>query len=294
MRSLSVVTLLALSTACSSAQHTTAATAQTAANAVTPVAFGSIDAALEGSHRSAANRARDAYRHPRETLAFFGVQPGQTVIELSPGGGWYTEILAPLLHDSGQLIDAVPAAEGQSARYRARFEAFVQSRPDLYGRLRMVTFDPPSVVELGPPASADVVLTFRNLHGWQSHNALDAVFSSVFQVLKPGGVFGVTDHRAAEGADPAVSSRQGYIPQAVVIQAAQRAGFTLDAQSEINANPRDTRDYPEGVWTLPPTLRLGDRDRARYVAIGESDRMTLRFRKPAQAASSTAASPAAH
>jgi predicted methyltransferase len=245
-----------------------------------PVAFGSLDAALAGSHRPETDRARDTHRHPRETLTFFGVRPGQTVVELSPGGGWYTQILAPLLHDQGQLIEAIPAADGPRAQYAARFQTFVQSRPDLYGNVRTVTFEPPARIELGAPGSADVVLTFRNLHGWVNDNAADQVFAAAFQVLRPGGVFGLVEHRAAEGTDPHVTARQGYVSEAFTIERARAAGFTLEERSEINANPRDTKDYPEGVWTLPPTLRLGDRDRDRYLAIGESDRMTLRFRKP--------------
>ncbi|MFO0628659.1 MAG: hypothetical protein U0325_24000 [Polyangiales bacterium] len=277
MRHLSLVLALSLA-ACSGAQ-TGAQNAPSTAAANAPVTCGSLEAALAGAHRPAADRARDVYRHPSETLTFFGVRPGQTVIELSPGGGWYTQILAPLLHDQGQLIAAIPAAEGPRARYHQRFQEFLRTRPDLYDRVRSVTLEPPGTIELGAPESADVVLTFRNLHGWQNDNALDAVFTAVHRVLKPNGVFGVVEHRAAEGADPATSSRQGYLAQPYVVQVAQRAGFVLDAASEVNANPRDTRDYPEGVWTLPPTLRLGDRDRERYLAIGESDRMTLRFRK---------------
>jgi predicted methyltransferase len=277
MRTPLLVAALALGAACSSTPA--ARTVPSAATSNAPVAFGSLDAAVAGAHRPAADSARDVHRHPAQTLTFFGVQPGQTVVELSPGGGWYTQILAPLLHDSGQLIEAIPAATGPRARYHERFQEFLRTRPDLYNRLRTVPFDPPGTVELGPPASADVVLTFRNLHNWQSDNGLDAVLAAVHRVLKPNGVFGVEEHRAAEGADPAVSARQGYLPQAYVVQLAQRAGFVLDAASEVNANPRDTRDHPEGVWTLPPTLRLGDRDRERYLAIGESDRMTLRFRK---------------
>ncbi|MDB4929661.1 MAG: methyltransferase [Myxococcaceae bacterium] len=245
-----------------------------------PVAFGSLDAALAGAHRPAADSARDQYRHPRETLTFFGVHPGQTVIELSPGGGWYTAILAPLLHDSGSLSCAVPAATGPRAQYHARFRTFLATRPDLYGNVRVSTLEPPATIELGPDASADVVLTFRNLHGWINDHAAEQVFAAVFRVLKPGGVFGIEEHRANPGADPATSSRNGYVPEAHVIALATAAGLVLDERSEINANPRDTKDYPEGVWSLPPTLRQGETDRARYLAIGESDRMTLRFRRP--------------
>lgn len=282
MRPIHFIAALAALSACSSAQ-TQPQSAPSAAAANAPVAFGSLDAAIRGPHRPEADRARDAHRHPAETLAFFGLQPSQTVIELSPGGGWYTQILAPVLHDGGQLFAAIPSAEGSRARYHNRFQEFLRTRPDVYDRVRAVVFEPPTAIDLGPAGSADLVLTFRNLHGWQNDSALDAVFTAVHRVLKPTGVFGVVEHRAAEGADPATSSRQGYLAQAFVVEVARRAGFVLDASSEINANPRDTRDYPEGVWTLPPTLRLGERDRERYVAIGESDRMTLRFRKaPAQ------------
>lgn len=271
--------LAALALGCRSAQTPAAATASTSSNA--PVAFGDLDAAIAGPHRSEADRARDAHRHPRETLTFFGIAPGQTVVELSPSGGWYTAILAPLLHDRGTLVAAIPDPAGPRARYAQRFLDFQAARPDLYGNVRRVVLEPPGQVNLGAPGSADAVLTFRNVHGWVNDNAFDAVLTSAFAVLRPGGVLGVVEHRAAEAADPATSARQGYVPEAFVIARAQAAGFVLDARSEINANPRDTRDYENGVWALPPTLRGGNVDRARFVAIGESDRMTLRFRKPA-------------
>jgi predicted methyltransferase len=266
--------------ACASTGATGAGTTTAPAVSNAPVAFGSLDAAIAGAHRPAADRARDQYRHPRETLTFFGVQPGQTVIELSPGGGWFTSILAPLLHDSGSLVCAVPAATGPRAQYHRRFRDFLATRPDLYGNVRVTVLEPPATIELGPDASADAVLTFRNLHGWINDHGAEQVFAAVFRVLKPGGVFGIEEHRASAGADPAASSRNGYVPEAYVIQLATAAGLVLDERSEINANPRDTKDYPEGVWSLPPTLRQGETDRARYLAIGESDRMTLRFRRP--------------
>lgn len=269
--------LLALAAGCGSSARPQP---QTAAQSTGHVAFGSLDAALAGAQRSQANRARDVYRHPRETLTFFGVHPGQTVVELSPGAGWYTEILAPLLHDQGQLIDAIPAADGPRARYAATFNTFLHARPDLYNNVHVATFDPPAHADLGQPGSADVVLTFRNLHGWVNDGVAEQVFAAAFRVLKPGGVFGVVEHRANAGADPRESARRGYVPEAYALELARQAGFTLDERSEINANPRDTKDYPDGVWSLPPTLRGGDRDRDRYLAIGESDRMTLRFRRP--------------
>ncbi len=277
----SLVLPLALAACGTTGARSTPATAPSASAA--PVAFGSLDAAIAGAHRPAADRARDVYRHPRETLTFFGVHPGQTVVELAPGGGWYTAILAPLLHDSGTLVAAIPAAAGPRAQYHARFRDFLATRPDLYGNVRVSTLEPPATIDLGPDASADVVLTFRSLHGWINDNAAEPVFAAIFRVLKPGGVLGFVEHRAAAGADPRVSARSGYVPEAYVIQLAQAAGLVLEERSEINANPRDTRDYPEGVWSLPPTLRQGETDRARFLAIGESDRMTLRFRRPAAA-----------
>jgi len=278
---------LALAAGCGSSQTAPQAAPRAGADAPA-VPFGSLDGALTGGHRSAANRARDAHRHPRETLTFFGVQPGQTVVELSPGGGWYTEILAPLLHDRGQLVAAIPSTTGTRARYAANFATFLAARPDLYGNVRSVTLEPPAAVDLGPEGSADVVLTFRNLHGWINDGVAEQVFAAAFRVLKPGGTFGLVEHRANAGTDPRATARQGYVSEEHTVALARAAGFTLEERSEINANPRDTKDYPDGVWSLPPTLRGGDRDRDRYIAIGESDRMTLRFRRPA---AGTAAAP---
>jgi len=275
----SALLALTLAAGCGSSQ-TSPNTAPTPGANAAPVAFGSLDAALAGGHRSAANRARDPHRHPRETLSFFGVQPGQTVVELSPGGGWYTEILAPLLHDQGRLSCAIPSATGTRARYAANFRTFMATRPDLYGNINVVTLEPPASVDLGPAGSADAVVTFRNLHGWVNDGVAAQVFSAAFQVLKPGGVFGIEEHRANAGTDPAVTARQGYVSEEATLALARAAGFVLEERSEINANPRDTKDYSEGVWALPPTLRGGDVDRDRYLAIGESDRMTLRFRRP--------------
>lgn len=261
------------------------ATAQPAtAEAPAPaVPSGSLDAAIAGAHRSAENRARDVYRHPKETLEFCGIEPGMTVVELSPGGGWYTEILAPYLRGEGQLVAGIPAAEGERARYHQRFMEFVATNPELYGGIRMATFDPPATIDLGEAGSADMVLTFRSTHGWVQDEAEDEAFRAAYEVLQPGGVFCVVQHRAPEADDTPAKERaeSGYVKQSYVVQVAEEAGFELDEASDINANPNDTADHPEGVWTLPPSLRLGDQDRERYMAIGESDRMTLRFRKPA-------------
>src|SRR5690242_769359 len=240
---------------------------------------GGVDAALtqalKGSWREPANAARDTYRHPKETLEFFGLRPDMTVIELWPGGGWYTEVLAPVLKDHGQLITASVPTQGSPESDVAReYAKKLAADPTVYGKVKVIYFDPPKLMDLGKDGSADMVLTFRNAHNWEGEHQLLAVFQAAFKVLKHGGVLGLTDHRAAAGKTVAETFRSGYMPTAYVIQVAEQAGFKLAGQSEINANPKDTKDYPKGVWTLPPTYTLGDKDRARYAAIGESDRMT--------------------
>lgn len=233
-----------------------------------------IEAAISGTHRSAESRARDEFRHPLDTLMFFGLEPGMTVVEMSPGGGWYTEILAPVLQHDGRLVAAAPPSDTE---YGIRFDAFLATNPELYGGIQRVTFNPPDVTSLGPDNSADMVVTFRSTHGWINRGFAPAVYQAMFNVLKPGGVLGVEQHRGPEG----ISAESGYVPQATVVALAEAAGFVLEAESEINGNPADDHDHPEGVWSLPPTLRnVTDENRAEYEAIGESDRMTLRFRKP--------------
>ncbi len=240
-----------------------------------------LDNVLAGNWRSEANRARDVYRHPKATLQFFGVRPDRTVIEITPGGGWYAEILAPLLHDNGHYIAAekMPAADSEARSDDSALRKKFAADAAHYSNARIVQFDPKAPV-FGPPASADLVLTFRNVHNWVMADTAPAMFKAFFAVLRPGGVLGVVDHRAEDGAPLEAVKRSGYLPTRYVVKLATEAGFTLDASSEINANPKDTKDYPKGVWTLPPTLTLGEKDRAKYLAIGESDRMTLRFIKP--------------
>lgn len=239
-----------------------------------------LDSALAGTWRSDANKARDAYRHPAATLAFFGVKPDQTVIEINPGGGWYSEILAPMMKN-GHYIAAIPAdaSSEYNARGNAKFRAMLADNPDQYGAAEVVEFDP-KAPSFGPDGSADVVLTFRNVHNWVGGGSAAAMFKGFNAVLKPGGTLGVVDHRASDGTDPAALEKSGYLTTESVIKLATDAGFTLAEQSEINANANDTKDYEKGVWTLPPTLTLGDTDRDKYMAIGESDRMTLKFVKP--------------
>ncbi|MBD1586202.1 class I SAM-dependent methyltransferase [Pseudomonas typographi] len=228
---------------------------------------------LAGPWRAPENRARDGYRHPQQTLSFFGLAPTQTVIEITPGNGWYSEVLAPLLKDRGQYIAAVQAPG--SPALAQKFAA----DPTRYGNVRSLLFDPKAPV-FGPPASADLVLTFRNVHNWVMADTAPAMFAAFFKALKPGGVLGVVDHRGPAGESLEAIKRSGYLPTTYVIELARQAGFQLQGQSEVNANPKDSKDYPAGVWTLPPVLRLGEQDRARYLAIGESDRFTLRFVKP--------------
>ncbi len=248
-----------------------------------------LAAAIAGPQRSAENSARDSSRHPGETLTFFGIQPTMTVVEISPGGGWFTEILAPYLRDNGKLIaaaypDDIPGEDGDYYRKsRANFDAKLAAAPAVYDRVVVTDFHAPDRLEIAPAGSADLVLTFRNVHNWMDADKNEEkVFAAAFRALKPGGTLGVEEHRTTRAVSREEIYQKGYVPEAMVIEIVQKAGFVLEAKSEINANPQDTHDHPEGVWTLPPTLTLGDKDRAKYVAIGESDRMTLRFRKPAQ------------
>ncbi|MFL1494919.1 class I SAM-dependent methyltransferase [Pseudomonas antarctica] len=248
-----------------------------------PITAKQYASVLAGSWRDPANSARDGYRHPQQTLAFFGLGAKQTVIEMTPGGGWYSEILAPLLKDHGHYIAAVQAAS--SSAYARTAEENLKNKfaadPARYAKAQVVAFDPKAPV-FGKPASADAVLTFRNVHNWIAADTANATFSAFYAVLKPGGVLGVEDHRAKNGADLGAIKDSGYVTTAQVVKLATDAGFELAGQREVNANPKDTKDYPGGVWTLPPTLKLGEQDKAKYVAIGESDRMTLRFVKPAK------------
>jgi predicted methyltransferase len=245
----------------------------------TALADDALKSAIAGEHRSAVNKARDTYRHPYETLTFFGIKPTMTVIELAPGGGWYTEILAPYLADKGKLIGGAPSAESRGGKaFRERLAA----TPALYGKVTPAVFEPPSRFELGAPNSADMVVTFRNLHNWLGNGgdaAILATFKEVHKVLKPGGVLGVVEHRLPAKMKQDEKASSGYMHEAYVIRLAEQAGFKLAAKSEINANPKDTADHEKGVWTLPPVLANKDKDREKYLAIGESDRMTLKFVK---------------
>lgn len=259
-------------------------------------AFGALDAHAEqspaqddllkeviaGDHRSADNAARDAYRHPYETLTFFGIKPDMTVVEIYPGRGWYTEILAPYLKDSGTLYAAEPPADPSYEALQRSLDAFDQKlkdAPELYGQVKRtkVTEDG----DITPAESADLVVTFRNTHSFMRAGTEDASFAAMFKALKPGGVLGLVQHRGDPDVEQDPKAGKGYVNQDYVIALAKNAGFELVETSEINANPKDTKNYAKGVWTLPPSFRLGDEDRETYAAIGESDRMTLKFVKPA-------------
>jgi predicted methyltransferase len=236
-----------------------------------------LEKIMAGDHRSDANRTRDAHRHPQETLAFFGVKADSVVVETFPGAGWYTELLAPLLRDSGRYVVAYPA---QSVKGLKTFQDKLAAKPALYDKVKIVPIGVPDKLDIRPEGGADFVLTFRNVHNWIDDDNVDAFMKSFYDALKPGGVLGLVEHRAKPDAKMKSAIDMGYVTEAYVIKHALMAGFKLDAKSEINANPKDTKDYKKGVWTLPPVLTEGETDRAKYQAIGESDRMTLRFVKP--------------
>jgi predicted methyltransferase len=247
----------------------------------------SLETVLNSNHRvESANR--DQYRNPLQTLQFFDVQPNMTVVEIWPGNkGWYTDILAPYLKDNGQFIAAQFDAESTLAFFRdarAEFVDHVSSHPEVYGQITVTTFNPPTKLAIAPADSVDRVLTFRNVHNWYMRGGGDekvlAAFKAFYSALKPGGILGVVDHRLPQARAIEEQNNSGYMKQSYVVAMAVKAGFAFLASSSINGNVKDTASHPKGVWTLPPSLRLGDEDRELYKAIGESDRMTLKFIKP--------------
>lgn len=230
---------------------------------------------IAGPQRTPAFKARDSYRHPLQGLEFFGLKPDMSVVEIWPSGGWWTEILAPYLRAHGKYYAAVEPPPRE-----ADLHDKLAAAPQYYDRVVVTEVGPPDHWRLAPPGSVDLVLTFRNVHNWLQAGDEKQMFAAMYRALKPGGVLGLVEHRAAPGTTRADWVDSGYVSEDYVIELARAAGFRLAAKSEINANPKDTRNYPKGVWTLPPTLALGEKDRAKYLAIGESDRMTLKFVKP--------------
>ncbi|MFK7896129.1 MAG: class I SAM-dependent methyltransferase [Myxococcota bacterium] len=272
---LTLLTALLFSAGCASMQSDVEMKAQTAA---------AIAEASMGKHRSETNIARNVARHPVETLTFFGLESDMTVIEVLPGSAlWYSEIIAPVVRDEGQLIIAdydVDLPDQPEYRLKGRnamLERF-EKQADVFGAPKIVKMTAPQSIDLGADGSVDMVLTFRSTHGWIRDDAAEAAYAAFFDVLKPGGVLGVVQHRASDDTD--TTQFNGYVAEDRLIAIAEGAGFVLEASSDVNANPKDKANYEGGVWTLPPRLRLGDVDKAKYLAIGESDRMTLRFRKP--------------
>jgi len=247
-----------------------------------------MKAVLASKVRKSGDADRDKFRHPLETLAFFGLKPSMTVVEVSPGEGWYTELLAPTLASKGKLVATSPDPAGppdqRGTFYGQRWKAFLDKAPELFGKVQTIVVDgkAPSLAAAGAGV-ADMVLVTREVHGMVGGGTLSAWLAAIRATLKPNGVLGIEEHRAQPDADPMVSSKKGYVPEKWLIAQVEAAGFKLTGKSEVNANPKDTKDYAEGVWTLPPTLRLGDKDHDKYVAIGESDRMTLRFVRTADA-----------
>jgi len=241
-----------------------------------------LKASVAGEQRSAEHKARDKYRHPVETLAFFGIRPNMTVVELWPFGGWFTEIIAPYVKDKGTYYAAAmdpTSSDREDVEYNAELKKLLDAHPDLYGKVKWSVLAK-GKYNIAPDGSADLVVTFRNIHNWVWAGDEKQVFEAAFRALKPGGILGVEEHRAN---DPKAEPKRGeaYVGEDYAIGLIESVGFKLTGRSNINNNPKDTKDYPKGVWTLPPSFAMGDKDRAKYAAIGESDRFTLRFVKPA-------------
>ncbi len=267
---LAALAIALVAVACASASNTQ----ETAAE--------SLDHVIADGHRAAADRARDAYRHPKETLLFFGLRPQMQVVEIWPEPGWYTEIIAPFVKDQGKYYAAMSVPNPSSAYVTARTKAFEDkfaAHPELYGKIELTTFGAGSG-SIAAPESVDMVVTFRNIHNWMAGGWAPQAFAYMYKALKPGGILGVVEHRGNPDLPQDPKAKSGYVREDEAIRLIESQGFALVARSEINANPKDTKDYPQGVWTLPPVYRLGDKDKDVYAAIGESDRFTLKFVKP--------------
>ena len=239
-----------------------------------------LKAAVASSARSAAALARDAARHPVAELEFFGLRPNMTVVELWPGGGYWTDILGPYLANGGHYYVALPApGNAEEDAGTARFRARIAAEKSRLGTIHETTMGP-GHFDIAPPGSADLVLTFRNVHNWMDGGYADEALAAAFKALKPGGILGIEEHRGRNDKPQDPKAKNGYVRQDYTIALAKKAGFKLVGSSEINANSRDTKEWVDGVWTLPPTLSQGDKDRARYIAVGEADNFVLKFRKP--------------
>lgn len=243
-----------------------------------------LQQAIGSDHRSQKSKSRDQYRHPLETLRFFEVEPDMSVVELWPGGkGWYTEILAPYLKDEGKLYTAHFSYYSETPYFvknLRKFKEKIKAHPEVYGDIVLTVLQPPQFLDIAPIESVDRVLTFRNFHNWMKSDQIENVLSAAYKALKPGGLFGIVEHRVQSGEEQDPKAKTGYVKESHVIKLAEKAGFEFAGKSEVNANPKDIAQYPEGVWSLPPSLRLKDKNRNKYLSIGESDRMTIKFLKP--------------
>ena len=278
--------------ACGGEQKTEAQAEPQTPEPAAPAPADILDSIVAGDHRSDEERARDAFRNPKETLLFFGIEPDMTVVEAYPGGGWYTQVIAPYLKAGGGKLYAAgydPASDNERVHAAlASFKETYVDQPDIYGEIEMTVLG--GEAPIAPEGSADAIVTFRNVHSWRDPGEAELVFGSFHDALKPGGILGIVEHRADGAAEELPKNgSSGYMYTDDVVAIAEAAGFILDRSSEINANPADTKNHPFGVWTLPPVRRSSqirgnedpEFDRAKYDAIGESDRMTLRFVKPA-------------
>lgn len=275
------------------------AAAKALAEKTWPNGKAAITEIAKGKHRMPGDADRDKFRHPVETLDFFGFKPNMTVLDIGPGEGWYTELLAPALAKQGHYLatngDPNGPADARPTFYAQRFKQFLETAPELYGKTELVTVDG-KAPKLGMENKLDMVIIMRGVHGMVNGKTLDTWLDEIHKALKPNGVLGIEEHRAKADANAEETAKKGYVPEKFLIDAAEKHGFKLAGKSEVNANPKDTKDYPDGVWDLPPTLRKGDTDKDKYTAIGESDRMTLKFvkapEKKADAKPATPATPA--
>ena len=275
MRVFLLSTTVAILMACSGPAPETEAVVE-----ISPVAI-----AIASDHRTEEERQRDLYRHPEETLEFFGLTPELSVVELWPGGGWYTKIIAPVVRGRGNYYAAHvdPDSKVEMLRLSAqKYQTMLDSNPELYDEVQMTVLMPPEQLEIAPAGSVDLVVSFRSVHNWMAFDMQDDVMQAVYNALKPGGIFGVVEHRGIEGQEQNPRASSGYVSVAAMIAMAEKAGLQFESASEVNANLADTKDYPDGVWSLPPRLRGGEQDQQKYLDIGESDRFTLRFVKPAE------------